>query len=408
MRILVMNVHFTPYTYSGATVVAEELAFALRTHHGAEVFVISSVSRPDLPAYAIQRVEVQGMAHFMINLPWARTIQEIESNPRVAERVSQIVQFVQPDIAHVHCVQDLGAASLAALKAAGIPVVLSVHDFWWVCERQFMIRPNGQYCGQDPIRIDRCRGCVDDVTRTHARNAMLGQVAASCDLITYPTHFAMDLCLRSGLGDPSRSVVLENGIKPPGPDFAAKQAAHRAAGKPFTFGYLGGPSDAKGWPMLRRAMLELGRDDFEFHIVNGSPWSNWWDGHDLSKLHGTTRIIPRFSQDRIDDFFAGIDCLLFLSQWKETFGLTIREAISRGIRVIQTDSGGTVDHPMADPLRLIPLGQQTNRLKAELIRVLDTPDAHPAPVAVHTYRQQSDALVRLAQSVMTAAKGANT
>lgn len=405
MRLLLMNVHFKPTTYGGATVVAEELALALAAHHGAEIFVISAVSRRDLVPYAVQRVEVQGMPHFLINLPLDRSIQEVESNPRVAERVAQIAQFVEPDLAHVHCVQDLGAASIMALKAAGIPVILSVHDFWWVCERQFMMRPNGQYCGQDPIRVDRCRGCVDDVTRTRARNDMLGQVADACDLVTYPTHFAMDLCLRSGLGDPARSVVLENGIKPPGADFAAKQAAHRASGKPFTFGYLGGPSDSKGWPMLRRAMMDLGRDDFELNLVNGSPWGNWWDGHDLSKLRGTVRVTPRFSQDELDDFFAGIDCLLFLSQWKETFGLTIREAISRGIRIIQTDSGGTVDHPLADPLRLIPLGNQADRLKTEIIRVLDTPGAHPLALDVHSYHQQADAFVALAQRVTAPRQG---
>lgn len=396
MRLLVMNVHFNPTTYGGATVVAEEVALALKAHHGTDVFVISAISRPDLVPYAVQRVEVQGMPHFLINLPPGRSPQEIESNPRVAERVAQIAEFIQPDLVHAHCVQELGAACLTALKAAGIPVILSVHDFWWLCERQFMMRPNGQYCGQNPIRVEDCRGCVDDISRTRARSRMLGQVARACDHITYPSEFALDLCLRSGLGDAATSSVWENGIRPPAADFWEKQAAHRAAGRPFTFGYLGGPSDMKGWPVLRRAMLDLGRDDFELHLVNGSPWGNWWDGHDLTRLHGTVKVVPRFAQSEIDDFFAGIDCLLFLSQWKETFGLTIREAISRGIRVIQTDSGGTVNHPLADPERLIPLGHQVGRLRAELNRVLDAPTDHPEPVSVTTYAQQAAAFHQLA------------
>lgn len=400
MRLLVMNVYFRPTTYGGATVVAEEVALALKANHGVEICVISAVSRLDLVPYAVQRIEVQGMPHFLINLPPGRTAQEIESNPRVAERVAQIAQFFQPDLVHAHSVQELGAASLTALKAAGLPVVLSVHDFWWICERQFMMRPNGKYCGQDPIDVERCRGCVDDVSRTRTRSQTLGQVARSCDHITYPSNFALDLSLRSGFGDAARSSVWENGIQPPQPDFWAKQAAHRTSGRPFTFGYLGGPSDMKGWPMLRRAMLELDRDDFELRLVNGSPWGNWWDGHDLTKLHGTVRVVPRFSQSQLDDFFAQIDCLLFLSQWKETFGLTIREAISRGIRVIQTDSGGTVNHPLADPAHLIPLGNQVERLKAEINRVLDAPADHPRPATVTTYAQQAAAFHQLAQSLI--------
>jgi glycosyltransferase involved in cell wall biosynthesis len=45
----------------------------------------------------------------------------------------------------------------------------------------------------------------------------------------------------------------------------------------------------------------------------------------------------------MDDFFSSIDVLLFPSQWKESFGLTVREAISRGVWVIVTDAGGIVE-----------------------------------------------------------------
>lgn len=400
MRLLLLNVHFSPTTYGGATVVAEEVAFSLAARHEVEIFVISAISRLDLAPYTISRTEVRGLPHFLINLPQGRSVQEIESNPRVAECVAQIAEFVQPDIAHAHSIQELGAASLSALQQAGIPVVLSVHDFWWLCERQFMMRPNDSYCGQDPIRVENCAGCVDNLSRTRARTAMLGEVAAQCSRITYPSPFAMDLCLRSGLGTRDTSLVWENGIKPPRPDFAAKQAAHRASGKPFTFGYLGGPSGMKGWPLLRRAMHKIDRDDFALQLVNGSPWGNWWDGHDFSGFHGEVSIVPRFAQDKVDDFFANIDCLLFLSQWKETFGLTIREAIARGIPVIQTDSGGTVDHPLANPDHLIPIGNQIDKLLSELNRVLDDRANPPPPLNVHTYDQQADALLALMHEVL--------
>ena len=400
MRLLLLNVHFSPTTYGGATVVAEEVAFALRANHGVEVFVISAVSRQDLAPYAVSRIEVRGLAHFLINLPHGRSRQELDFNPRVAERIAQIAQFVEPDVVHAHAMQELGAGALTALKAAGIPVILSIHDFWWICERQFMMRPNGTYCGQDPIRVDRCVGCVDDISRTRARTLMLGEIASRCDRITYPTDFALDLCLRSGLGRAEQSVVWENGIRPPRSDFFDKQSAHRQSATPFTFGYLGGPSDMKGWPLMRQALRRIDRDDFALHLVNGSPWGNWWDGHDLSDLRGEVKIVPRFAQDGIDDFFAGIDCLLFLSQWKETFGLTIREAISRGIRVIQTDSGGTVDHPLADPRHLIPIGNHVDKLIEEMRHALQSRDAPPAPVTVRSYDQQADELMVLARGLL--------
>ena len=400
LRLLILNVHFSPTTYGGATVVAEEVALALQRQHGVQVSVISAISRGDLVPYAVMRVESLGMTHYMINLPPGRGAVETEMNPQVTERVAALVAGLAPDLAHVHCVQDLGAGCLTALREAGVPVILSVHDYWWLCERQFMMRPNGHYCGQDPIRVEACRGCVDDISRSRRRMATLGAIAAGCDRITYPSQHALDLSLRSGLGVAERSLVWTNGVRLPGPEFAARQAQHRAAGGPLVFGFLGGPSVSKGWPLLKAAFSALDRDDFDLQLVNGSPWGNWWDGHDLGPLRGRVTVIPRFAQDQIDDFYAGIDCLLFLSQWKETFGLTIREAISRGVRVIQTDSGGTVDHPLADPARLVPIGAPPARLLTELTRVLDAPRDHPAPVAVASYADQAASFMALATEVL--------
>ena len=52
------------------------------------------------------------------------------------------------------------------------------------------------------------------------------------------------------------------------------------------------------------------------------------------------RIEPAYSQDTIDHFFSEIDVLLFPTQWKESFGLTVREAVLRDVWVIATDAGG--------------------------------------------------------------------
>lgn len=42
-------------------------------------------------------------------------------------------------------------------------------------------------------------------------------------------------------------------------------------------------------------------------------------------------------------FFDDIDVLLFPSQWKESFGLTVREALAWNVWVIATDAGGVVE-----------------------------------------------------------------
>ena len=68
----------------------------------------------------------------------------------------------------------------------------------------------------------------------------------------------------------------------------------------------------------------------------GGSWQDRanWD------IPGKLRFHPAYTSATMDEFFKGIDVLLFPSQWKESFGLTVREALLRDIWVIATDAGG--------------------------------------------------------------------
>ena len=181
----------------------------------------------------------------------------------------------------------------------------------------------------------------------------------------------------------------------PGPGFFAAQAARRARDPRPVFGFLGGPSQIKGWPLIRAAFEGLGRDDFAGLLVDGSLDGSWWTEVPIGRMHGDWSVHPRFGQRDIDAFYAKIDVLLFPSQWKETFGLTIREAAARGIRIIQTDSGGTVEWDGADPADMLKIGDGPARLREQICHVLETPQAHPAPRDVPGHADQAAAFMDL-------------
>lgn len=400
MHIAILNVFFAPHTYGGATVVAEEVGRRLVADAGCRVSAISAMSRPDVAPYAVIRTESDGMASWLINLPPGRGYIDAYRNPRVAERIGRILRQIEPDIAHLHCLQEIGADCMTEIEAAGIPMILSVHDFWWLCERQFMLRPDGSYCGQSPVDIDRCRGCVDDIGRTRARASYLSAVARQADLVTYPSRFARELAEASGLA-PGQGVVWENGVRLPGPGFFEAQARRRAADGRLSFGFVGGPSQLKGWPIMRDAFAGLAEGTaLRGLLVDGSRDGSWWRGVDLGGLKGDWTVVPRYEQRAMDDFFAEIDVLLFLSQWKETFGLTIREAIARGIRVIQTDSGGTMEHPLADPATALAIGDDAEVLRERILAELARPAAHPDPVPVTSHADQAASFLSLAEDVL--------
>ena len=368
-HILLANVFFAPFTYGGATVVAEEVARALIRGHGMRVTAVSVCRRADLVPYGLIRSEVAGITSYLINLPPQVSYAEIYNNPRVTEIVARLMDQMKPDLLHAHCVQDMGAGFLQAARARGLPVILSVHDFWWLCERQFMIRADQRYCGQNPVDVAHCRGCAQEMSAARTRQGFLFEQAAQADIITYPSHFARDLSEASGLA-PGRGVVWPNGVTLPGEGFSATQAARRVSDPRIAFGFLGGPSQIKGWPLIRRTFTGFGRSDFRGYLVDGSLDGSWWRGHDLTGLDGDWQVYPRFDQAGMDAFYARIDVLLFTSQWKETYGLAIREALARGIQVIQTDSGGTTEHAAVRPETLIPIGAGPEALRPQIVAAL--------------------------------------
>ena len=96
--------------------------------------------------------------------------------------------------------------------------------------------------------------------------------------------------------------------------------------------------------MLTAALGRRDRSDYElvlvdngralgFHTVSAEDWP----------ARGRVTVLPSYTQETMDDFFSRIDVLLFPTQWKESFGLTVREALVRNIWVITTDAGGVVE-----------------------------------------------------------------
>ena len=397
-HILVVNVFFAPNTYGGATIVAEQVARALIRRTGARVSAVSLIARGDLAPYAMIRTDAGGIASYLINMPAGRSGRAAWDNPEVTARVAALIDGLEPDLLHVHCVQEIGAGVIGEAKARGLPVVLSVHDFWWLCARQFMLRPDHSYCGQNPVRIEACRGCVTDFPAARERFAFLQAQAAQADLVTYPSRFARELSEGSGLA-PGRGVVWENGVRLPGPGFARAQAGRRARDGRVSFGFLGGPSQLKGWPLIRQAFAGLGRSDYRLVLVEGSLDGSWWKGADFSPFSGEVEVYPRFAQEEMDAFYAGIDVVLFPSQWKETFGLAIREAVARGIAVIQTDSGGTTEHPAVGDL--IPIGAGPNMLRAQIAATLDNPVRGREAVKVQDFDGQARAFAGLAEPLVS-------
>ncbi|MEM7547167.1 MAG: glycosyltransferase [Pseudomonadota bacterium] len=346
-HLLVVNVFFAPRSYGGATVVAEEVTRALARSGEWRISVLSFSDYGDRDRPTLIRTRLpEGIDHYTLNLGGKRSADLSFENPAMNTEIATLIGTLRPDVAHLHCVQDLGIGVLEALHSADIPMILSTHDFWWLCEQSFMITGDGSACKQEVIDQTICAPCVQNAATLGRRWSRAMQMLRLPARITYPSQDARNQYERNGAPSDC-GIVLPNGVRQPGPDYPAKRAARPS--RRLRFGYIGGPGPMKGWAMIERAFRTLSPDDAELVLVDAATHvgSSWWGQYRFGPLTPHVTVVPGYRMDTADDFYAGIDVLLFLSAWKETFGLTSREAALRGVHVLATECGAPIE-PLID------------------------------------------------------------
>jgi O-antigen biosynthesis protein len=341
-RVLMANVHFAPVSYGGATVIAENMAREFSWKLGWDVLVVTSFYDSRIVPYTMKRYAIGGIQVIAVCVPQqSLSYQQKYVNPEFDKTFRLILESFAPDVVHVHCVQGMGASFFRDMKRLGIPFAVTIHDAWWMCERQFMVTPQQRYCFQTTIDLRVCRYCVEDLGRTKIRKEELTDLLLLADRQLFPSAFFRDLCIANGL-PAERCIVNKNGVVGPRPEFFKRRERSRSSG--LRFGFVGGPGPNKGAAQMVAAFRAIKSTDYELVIVDaalnaGHSWRHMFDW----TVPGRVKFHPAYTKDTMDEFFSQIDVLLFPSQWKESFGLTVREALRRNIWVIATDAGGVAE-----------------------------------------------------------------
>jgi len=364
-RILLANVYFSPQSFGGATVVAEEMALRLAQRDDVEVYVFTSWSNSHAADYDLVRYNAKGATVFAVKVPVVRTRLMDIKDDAMGRVFEEVLETIKPDVVHLHSIQTLGVTLGSVCKAAGIPYAITLHDAWWLCERQFMVTGEGKYCFQTRIDPAVCAVCVPDKAFNQQRTELVRRSLMEADGRISPSAYFKQLYMHNGLRD-DQVFVNKNGIKSPSPVFTRKRSDR------IRFGYVGGSTAIKGYDLVREAFSALPECDIELIMVDNTLNSGYSSVNTKGlNARNPVRIVPAYTQDTIDEFFSHIDVLLFPSQWKESFGLTVREALLRDIWVIATDSGGAVeDLTDGENGYIIPISPDSTHLRTAMERVI--------------------------------------
>jgi glycosyltransferase involved in cell wall biosynthesis len=274
-------------------------------------------------------------------------------NPLAANDLRRIAVQLRPDVAHVHNTwYALSPSVLAALADAGVPVVMTLHNYRLLCANAQLFRNGGP-----------CEDCVGShpwhgVQHRCYRGSVLASAAASATIAlnrrrsTWERHVALFLAMTEfskerfvagGLPE-ERIWIKPHSVADPGRRPAPPSASR-------TILYVGRLSAEKGLPVLIDAVVGL-QEDLELLVIGDGP-----ERASLQQRAGPgVRFIGHLEPAQVRDQMRRARALAFPSLWYETFGMSVVEAMAAGLPVIASDLGGTREIVGKQAGRLVPAG----------------------------------------------------
>jgi glycosyltransferase involved in cell wall biosynthesis len=412
MHILYIT-HFFPPKYNAGT---ENYTFGLAkafADKGHQVEVVCAEDWDSGKAYwnGVTEDIFYGVRAHRIHLNWTKA-----SNPnrvlydsvQVERWFDQFLKAMKPDVVHVTSTMSLGIGILRSVHRAGIPLVLTLMDFWFLCPSHQLFHSNGslcdgkttasqcQYClmagshlfqrfkkaaatGSIQPRIwgslahlsliNRQRGMRGMLLDMTERKRLMPGALSLPDLILAHSKFVQQVFAQH---TPARVEVLRNGHD------ISWQNDYRGKTKSdqLRFGYMGQIQLTKGVHMLIGAFQKAQLAGQARLDIWGDISRNAIYAQQLQKLGGENRSIMlhgRFDRQRLAMIMADIDVLVVPSIWYENAPLVIQEAFAAKTPVIATNLGGMAEAVIHEVNGLLFERGNVDDLTRQLRRIVDEP-----------------------------------
>ena len=373
MRIVVPVHHFPPRYSAGAELYTYRLAKWLQSHgHAVEVVAVEDIESGSASALAAVQdvyddIPVWRLSFNLLKAP-QRRLWEFD-NPLLGEWFEEYFQRHRPDIAHFQAGYLLGVAPIFAAHRVGVPIVLTLHDYWFLCPQHTLQRSDGGLCAtvpNDPAVCARCRLWGDAPYARVAQRlgpgvrSLLERFTPGVDgalIARRRERLQAALALAARVLSPSRflrqhfePLVSSDRLlyHPVGLDVASLRAAgERRPAAHVRFGYVGQVARHKGVHVVVEAFTRLAttQREAELHIWGGLATQPAYVAQ-LRALAGDDPRIQfhdRFAHRELPAILQNLDFLVAPSIWYENSPLAIMEAYAADLPVICSDHGGMVE-----------------------------------------------------------------
>ena len=310
MRITVVSAHYPPNFRSGGTLQPQRLARGLLAGgHDVRVFA-GYLDSQRAPLEEWDDIDEVGLpVHWVVSTPWMGWADPLNyDNPAVAERFARHLREHPAEVVHLHALQTLGAGLVGVAKASGAITVVTMHDFWWVCARQFLVDRNDRPCSL-VVDAGAC-ACEAGREQRQGRASRLAELLAPADLVLAPSRSAAAVLEANGVA-PGRLAVDENGME----IGTVTARRSRRSDQPVVIRYTGGSNPMKGSAVLIDAAHQLGPRPGLRIIAHDLQEAMERDGRPLEAT--ALELAPAYHPDALNELLSSTDVLLLPSVMRE-------------------------------------------------------------------------------------------
>jgi glycosyltransferase involved in cell wall biosynthesis len=422
MRILFVTASYLPESVGGVELHVAGLARVMG-ELGHRPMIVTRTGRPGLAQLqtVVESVDGVDVVRLANTFEDANAFELMYAHPGLADAFARELERLEPDVVHIHHLTCLSTLIVERCRAAGVPVMMTLHDFWMGCPRGQRITAGLDLC--PTIRLARCLPCLRelwphllgrgsdpdlpaeerdarDMARLEQYHASIRDTLAQLDRIVTPSRFLRDMYVDYGV-PPEKLDVIENGL--PLERWAGRPSRSAAPEGPLRIGFVGSVLPSKGVHLLIEAFrllgdplglrLDIWGEVLPFHNDRGY-------GERLEALRrgfeSAITLHGPYANEELPGILAEMDVLVVPSLWYEAFGLTIREGFLSGVPVVTANHGAMAEAVEHGRTGLLFEAGDASALATALRRLADEPSLRAGLAAApHRVRDEREAAIEL-------------
>jgi len=342
MKALFVCHDFPPHRFAGAQLYALNLARAMK-QRGVDVEIYHPVFRGEYPPdYETHRESYEGLTVYKVSKNKSPEREKLY-NHRIEKAFADFLNRHPYDLIHFHGLGQLSAAPVHVAKRLGYRTVMTLHDFWFLCDRWHLVRPDQSVCS-GPENARKCAECylsgfnrmstsglLDETIRYKlCRDELFHKTFDLIDMAMAPSRFIIGKFDGCGFRD-----IIHN---PYG--FLPIEAVPKIPRRDIVFGFVGQIISRKGVDVLVEAFKHpfFARNKL---LIFGGRYEDSYGRRFLESIKGVDNIEYHgiYQPQDLPGIMSRIDIACVPSRM-DNHPLTVYEAFLNKTPVIASDAGG--------------------------------------------------------------------